>query len=88
MLRKAARGAARDILPIATEAIMTMTANARALWNCIVLRGNEHAEAVIRAVYVQIAKIMEKEMPALYHGLTYQKCWDGTEVVTMPRDKL
>jgi len=88
MMRKAARGAARDILPIATEAIMVMSANARAVWNCIVLRANEHAEAVIREVYVQIAKIMEKEMPALFNGLVYQKAWDGSEVVVMPRDKL
>jgi len=88
MLRKAARGAARDILPIATEAIMVMSANARAIWNCIVLRANEHAEAVIREIYVQIAKIMEKEMPALFNGIKYDQCWDGTEVVIMPRDKL
>ena len=87
-LRKAARGAARDILPIATEAMMVMSANARAIWNCIVLRGNEHAEAVIREVYVQIARIMEKEMPSLFNGLEYKKCWDGSQVVTMPRDKL
>lgn len=88
LLRKAARGAARDVLPLATEAIMVMSANARALWNCIVLRGNEHAEAVIRQVYVQLAKIMEKEMPALFHGIKYSKGWDGNEVVTMPREKL
>lgn len=88
MLRKAARGAARDILPIATEAIMVMSANARAIWNCIVLRANEHAEAVIRDVYVQIAKIMEIEMPALFTGIRYEKCWDGSDVVVMPRDKL
>jgi thymidylate synthase ThyX len=88
MLRKAARGAARDILPIATEAIMVMSANARAIWNCIYLRANEHAEAVIREIYVQIAKIMEKEMPALFNGLKYEKCWDGSEVVLLPRDKL
>lgn len=88
MLRKAARGAARDILPIATEAIMVMSANARAIWNCIVLRANEHAEAVIRDVYVQIAKIMEVEMPALFTGIGYEKCWDGSDVVVMPRDKL
>lgn len=88
MLRKAARGAARDILPIATEAIMVMSANARAIWNCIVLRGNEHAEAVIREIYVQIAKIMEKEMPSLFRGIEYGECWDGSQIVTMPRDKL
>lgn len=88
MLRKAARGAARDVLPIATEAIMTMSANARSIWNVIVLRANEHAEAVIRDIYVQIAKIMEKELPALFNGMEYIKCWDGTEAVVMPRDKL
>jgi len=87
-LRKAARGAARDILPIATEAIMTMSANARAIWNCITLRANEHAEAVIRDIYVQIAKIMEKEMPALFNGLEYVKVWDGSEAIVMPREKI
>ncbi len=88
ILRKAARGAARDILPIGTEAIMVMSANARAIWNCIVLRANEHAESVIRLMYVQIAKIMEVEMPALFNGMVYRKCWDGTDEVIMPRDKL
>jgi thymidylate synthase ThyX len=88
MLRKAARGAARDVLPVATEAILVMSANARALWNCIALRANEHAEAVIRDVYVQIAKIMEHEMPALFHGLRYKKLWDDSLAVEMPRDKL
>jgi thymidylate synthase (FAD) len=87
-LRKAARGAARDILPIATEAIMTMTSNARSIWNCLVLRANEHAEAVIRDIYVQICRIMEKEMPALFNNINYVKCWDGTKAVVMPRDKL
>ncbi len=88
MLRKAARGAARDILPIATEAIMVMSANARAIWNCIALRGTEHAEAVIRDIYVQIAHIMEEELPELFYGLKYEKCWDGTEQVILPREKL
>jgi flavin-dependent thymidylate synthase len=88
MLRKAARGAARDILPIATEAIMVMSANARAIWNCIVLRGNEHAEAAIREIYVQISRIMEGEMPSLFRNIRYESCWDGTDVVIMPRDKL
>lgn len=88
MLRKAARGAARDILPIATEAIMVMSANARAIWNCIYLRGNEHAEAVIRDIYVQLARIMERELPALFHGLRYEPCWDGTDQVVLPREKL
>lgn len=87
-LRKAARGATRDILPIATEAIMTMSANARALWNTIYLRANDQAEAPIRQIYVQIAKIMEKEFPELFQGLTYYKAWDGEECVSLPKDKL
>jgi len=88
MLRKAARGAARDILPICTEAIMTISENARTIWNTIVQRANEQAEAVIRSIYVQIARIMEKEMPSLFYGLEYYEAWDGSTCVRMPREKL
>ena len=87
-LRKAARGAAREVLPIATEAIMVLSMNARAIWNVIALRANEHAEAVIREVFVQMARIMEQEMPALFNGLEYKTLWDGSEAVVLPRDKL
>lgn len=88
MLRKAARGAARDVLPNGTEAIMVMTANARAIWNTVHLRASEHAEAEIRDVYVQIARIMEQEMPHVFKGLRYKKLWDGSEAVDLPRDKI
>lgn len=88
MLRKAARGAARDILPNGTEAIMVMTANARAIWNTIYLRASEHAEAEIRSVYVQIARIMEEEMPAVFKGMKFIRLWDGSEAVELPRDKI
>lgn len=87
-LRKAARGAARDALPNGTEAIMVMSANARAIWNTIHLRANAAAEGEIRAVYVQIAQIMEREMPAVFRGLEYVKLWDGSEAVRLPRDKI
>jgi thymidylate synthase (FAD) len=88
MLRKAARGAARDILPIATEAIMTMTANTRAIWNTLYLRASEHAEAAIRDVYVQIAKIMQHESPTLFSGIKFVNVWDGSEAVELPRPNL
>lgn len=88
MLRKAARGAARDVLPIATEAIMTMTGNARAIWNTIYLRASEHAEGVIRDVYVQIARIMKDEFPEVFGGLEFVEVWDGSTAVRLPRDKL
>ena len=88
MLRKAARGAARDILPIATEAILTMTSNARAIWNTIALRASADAEGAIRDVYVQIARIMAREFPELFHHVAYTRLWDGSTAVTLPRTKL
>ncbi len=87
-LRKAARGVARDLLPISTEAIMGMTGNCRSIWNAIVQRASEAAEASIRDIYVQIARIMERELPHVYKGLEYKKAWDGTDYVVMPREKL
>lgn len=87
-VRKAARGAARDLLPIGTEAIMGMTGNVRAIYNCIYLRASREAEPQIRDVYVQIARIMEKEMPDIFKGLKYETNWDGTEFVVLPKDKL
>jgi thymidylate synthase (FAD) len=87
-LQKAARGAARELLPICTEAIMGMTGNVRSIWNCIVMRASEAAEAEIRDVYVQIARLMEKELPHIFKGLVYKKAWDGTDYVVMPKDKV
>jgi len=87
-LRKAARGATRDGLPIGTEAIMTFTANARAVWNMAYLRASEHAEGVIRDVFVQLVKIMEEEMPALFNTIVYEYVWDGSQAAILPRDKL
>lgn len=88
MLRKAARGAARDVLPNGTEAIMVMTANARAIWNTCYLRASEHAEAEIRSVWVQVMRIMEEEMPNVFSGIKYAKLWDGSEAVILPREKI
>lgn len=87
-LRKAARGAARDVLPIGAEAIMGFTANARAIWNMAYLRASEYAEGVIRAVFVQVLTIMEKEFPTLFHGLKFEEVWDGSVAVILPRPKL
>lgn len=87
-LRKAARGAAREVLPNATEALIFISANSRALWNTIYLRASVEAEAVIRQVYVQICRIMEKESPHLFKGIKYTKVWDGSEAVILPREKL
>lgn len=88
ILRKAARGAARDILPNATEAIMFQTANVRAIYNAGVMRASEAAEAEIRSVYVQILKIMQVEFPAVFDQVKFVQLWDGSEAAVMPREKL
>lgn len=88
MVRKAARGVVRDVLPIATESIMMMSANPRAIWNALNLRGSEHAEGAIRQVYVQIAKIMKRELPEIFSDVSIGTCWDGSEIVVLPREKL
>lgn len=87
-VRKATRGAIRDILPIGTEAILGMSGNTRAIWNAIVLRASQEAEPQIRDIYVQIARIMEQEMPGIFKGLKYETGWDGTTYVVMPREKV
>jgi thymidylate synthase ThyX len=87
-IRKAARGAARDVLPIGTEAIMAMTFNARAIWNMAYLRASEHAEGTIREVFHQIVQIMEGEFPELFNAIVYKRVWDGSVSVELPRTKL
>ena len=87
-VRKAARGAARDLLPNGVEAILGMSGNARTIWNTIALRGGPEAEPQIREVYVQVARIMEKELPGIFKGVKYETAWDGTTCVVLPRDKV
>ncbi len=88
VIRKAARGAARDVLPIGAEAIMGFTANARALWNIAYLRASGHAEGAIRDVFVQIVKIMEVEFPTLFKDIEFEELWDGSVAVKLPKSKL
>ncbi len=87
-VRKATRGAIRDLLPIGTEAILGMTGNTRAIWNAIVMRASKEAEPQIREIFVQIARIMEKEMPGIFKGIKYETAWDGTTCVVMPKEKV
>lgn len=87
-LRKAARGAARDVLPIASEAIMTITMNVRTAWNAGVARASIHADGAIRGIYVQILRIMQKEFPTVFEEVRFEKIWDGSDVAVFPREKL
>jgi thymidylate synthase (FAD) len=64
--RKAARQAARSVLPNATETRIFVTVNARALRHFFFLRGSVHAEEEIRAVAIAMWKIMQAEAPHFF----------------------
>lgn len=86
--RKLARQAARSVLPNACETKIFITANARALRHFIELRGDEHADVEIRALAVQILRIMQKTAPSLFGDYTIARLADGTEVAQTPNRKV
>lgn len=86
--RKMAREAARSVLPNATETMIFVTANARALRHFIELRGNEGAEAEIRRVAVQFLRLMQKEAPNLFGDYEVRTLEDGREVSFTENEKV
>ena len=83
-----AREAARSVLPNATETMIFVTANARALRHFIELRGNEGAEAEIRRVAVQFLRLMQKEAPNLFGDYEVRTLEDGREVSFTEHEKV
>jgi thymidylate synthase (FAD) len=86
--RKAARQAARSVLPNATETMIFVSANARALRHFIELRGSEWAEVEIRKVALQVLRIMQREAPSLFGDYEIVRLEDGTEVTRTPFEKV
>jgi len=86
--RKLARQAARSVLPNATETMIFVTANARALRHFIELRGSEWAEAEIRKVALELLRIMRAEAPNLFSDYEVVRLEDGTEVARTPFEKV
>jgi len=81
--RKAARQAARSVLPNATETKIFVTANARALRNFLEQRGGRHAEPEIRLLANEVCRIMQAEAPNLFGDYRLESLPDGTyEVLT------
>ena len=64
--RKAARQAARSVLPNATETKIFVTVNARALRHFLHLRGSIHAEDEIRRVALLLHEIVARESPNFF----------------------
>jgi thymidylate synthase (FAD) len=81
--RKAARQAARSVLPNATETKIFITGNARALRHFLEMRGSQHAEPEIRKLAGAVLDVLQKDSPSLFGDYEKKPLPDGTfEVVT------
>ena len=86
--RKAARQAARSVLPNATETKIFVTANARALRHFVELRGSQYAEPEIRKLAVAILRIMQIESPSMFGDFTTTTLADGTLATATSNSKV
>lgn len=77
---KTRRGAARSVLPNATETMIFCTANARAIRHFIEMRATPYADAEIRAVAIQLLKLMQTEAPNIFNDYKIITLEDGSEV--------
>lgn len=84
MRRKLARQAARSVLPNATETQIVVTGNFRAWRHFIRMRASKHADVEIRAVALEILRILQKEAPAVFGDFRICTTEDGTEVAETP----
>ncbi len=80
--RKAARQAARSVLPNATETKIFVTANARALRNILEQRGSRHAEPEIRKLANKMLDVLQREAPNLFGDYQRSPLPDGTVELT------
>jgi thymidylate synthase (FAD) len=87
-IRKAARQAARSILPNATETKIFVTANARALRHFLEQRGSRHAEPEIRKLANAILDVMQADSPNLFGDYERTPLPDGTFEITTPYPKV
>jgi thymidylate synthase (FAD) len=86
--RKMAREAARSVLPNATETMIFVTANARALRHFIELRASAGAEAEICRVAIQFLRIMQREAPNIFGDYRVERLADGREVAVTDNEKV
>jgi len=79
--RKAARQAARSVLPNATETKIMTTLNGRSVRYFMNLRGGEGVEPEIRSLAVKMFKIMQTEFPLIVYKMELFHLTDGSEGV-------
>ncbi len=86
--RKAARQAARSVLPNATETKIFVTANARALRHFLEQRGSVAAEPEIRKLANKMLDILQAESPNLFGDFERIPLPDGTFDLQTPYKKV
>lgn len=87
-IRKAARGAARSLLPNATETKILVTANVRAWRHMIEKRCHPAADAEIRLAFHKAYKLLKGYAPNLFADYTEVPLDDGTTALTTPTPKV
>jgi thymidylate synthase (FAD) len=86
--RKAARQAARSVLPNATETKIFVTANARALRHFLEQRGSRHAEPEIRKLADVMLGVLQADSPNLFGDYERIPLPDGTFEITTEHPKV
>lgn len=83
-LRKAARQAARAVLPNAAETRIVVTGNYRTWRHFVTMRASEHADVEIREVAVAILRELQRIAPHVFADYEITTLTDGTEVAASP----
>ncbi len=86
--RKWARQAARSILPNACETKIFVTGNSRAWRHFLELRGSIHADTEIRLLAVEVARVLLKESPNIFHDVEIVDEPDGMPSVRVQHSKV
>lgn len=81
--RRAARSAARSVLPNATETKIVVTANARAIRHFLSVRGNILGDPEMRRVSALLLQVMKKEAPAIFEDFELTTLDDGSPSVAL-----
>jgi thymidylate synthase (FAD) len=82
--KKAARQAARAVLPNATETRIVVTGNYRAWRHFIGMRATEHADVEIRELAVECLRQLQRVAPNVFADFAISALPDGTEVAASP----
>ena len=84
-LQKAARQAARSVLPNAAETKIVVTGNYRAWRHFIAMRATEAADVEIREGAVACLRVLRQVAPHVFNDFAITELLDGTEVAASAR---